>query len=88
MQVKVTWSEKDIKYGRVVGKVSVIERWMIGYIVISKLCFPHSFSSPNNTYCLNRLSDGVVIPFASKELLVQILNEGEYLPIEIMGRPS
>lgn len=73
--MKVTWEPADCKAGRVVGKPNICERWMIGY---------HAGHSSEENRAFISLTDGMVLEPRTRGQLVLLLNEGEYLPAELL----
>lgn len=76
--MRVTWEETDIRAGRIVGKPTRQERWMIGY------CHGHQADSKTERcYTMNSLTDGMVqTPIPAKTLAVSLTESGE-LPFEL-----
>jgi hypothetical protein len=74
--MRVEWDAADVRCGRIVGKPSCTERWMIGYVV----------SEGNNRLCLVSLADGMVIEHGAKEVIALALNTSALLPAELLER--
>lgn len=75
--MKVTWAEQDVRCGRVFGLPETKERGIIGYD-------PREEDS-HAKYLLVSLADGMVIckPMSKYHIAIR-LNEGEYLPVELL----
>jgi hypothetical protein len=70
----ITWEEKDIKIGLIVGKAGRKERWMIGYGY-----YGENFTGAKFT--LNSLSDGMVRSFKTIDAIIAFLNSSQEMPI-------
>lgn len=77
--MRIEWQPDDIIPGRIVGKPDRIERWMIGYVVVSP--------QKGKAFCLVSLSDGMVQQARGAEELAADLNEAGELPIEFFSDP-
>ncbi len=69
--MKIIWEASDIKVGLRVGKKDIQESWMIGYVA--------SGDSKDNRVLVS-LSDGMVCHCMTNEKLAKSLNDGKYLP--------
>lgn len=71
--MKFIWEVEDIKGGRHVKKKGTNEIWMIGYIVCTD----------KNLYSIVSLTDGAILEQHSKEGLIKLFNNNEYVPISL-----
>lgn len=70
-QMKVQWEKNDLRVGRVVGRVTSRERWVIGY------------NPADDARALVSLDDGMIMSYTIDEMLNR-LNDGQFLPKEIL----
>jgi hypothetical protein len=75
--MKVQWQADDITPGRVLGKPGRSERWMIGYEAMP--------DDADRRHVLISLSDGLVSPPATAEMMAIDLNKSGEIPIELLG---
>ncbi len=78
--MKIQWQADDIKSGRTVGKIGRSERWMIGY--------EGTPENPDRRYVLISLSDGLVSPPATAEMMAADLNKSGEIPVEFLAQLS
>ena len=73
--MQVIWEDNDIIAGRIYGKKSIKEKWIIGYR--SDLLTPGRYVSIS-------LSDGCVTSPLTKESFADMLTRNKYLPQEVL----
>jgi hypothetical protein len=74
--VKVQWEANDITPGRILGKRGRSERWMIGYEAMP--------DDASRRHVLISLSDGLVSPPATAEMMAVDLNKSGEIPLELL----
>jgi hypothetical protein len=73
--MKVTWEEHDIQPGQQIGKESIRERQMIGFLAAE-----HS----EKRFVIVSLSDGMTQPPMGRKELSIWLTEGGWLPASVL----
>ena len=75
--MKVTWGAEDVKCGQIFGLPSTSERGIIDY--------DPTMQDKHAGFMLVSLADGMIIcPPTTKFLIAKKLNDGDYLPIELL----
>lgn len=75
--MKVEWEEKDVWAGRRFHKPGTQEEWMIGYM---------ASESRETGVTMISLIDGMVQPHRTRTEMAAHLNEGGYVPIELLRK--
>lgn len=75
--MKVTWEDDDIISGRRFGRKGIKEVHIIGYIVPKE---------GKNIITVTSLEDGNVWYQGTAPFLAMILNENDYLPVELLNQ--